>query len=133
MKMIKCLYHRLWYQLMTPACLQPALRSHVKASQKTRVEWFWRPAATAVKHQTVKLHAKLQTGLSQSSAILLSLVFFFHQQPVHWVRSSSEASILCLPSVHTHSLGQRTFLIMLRCLSGAVSLAKLCHKHTHMF
>ena len=34
--MMKCLYHWLWYQLMTPACLQPALRSYVKASKKSR-------------------------------------------------------------------------------------------------
>ena len=40
--------------------------------------------------------------------------------------SSSDTSILCLLSECMCSLGQRSFL-MLRCLSGTVSLAKLYH------
>ena len=44
----------------------------------------------------------------------------------HCIRSSFDTFILCLPSVLTHSLGQKSFFMLHR-LSGTVSLAKLDH------
>ena len=149
MKMIKCLYHRLWYQLMTPACLQPALRSYVKASKKSRSTMVLtacshsnktpndqaEPRFCGRKAKCLLLNAEPATNrplpVLSHPRPPLSLVFFFHQQPVHWVRSSSEASILCLPSVCTHSVGQSSFSYAAPSV-WTVSLAKLDQPRSHL-
>ena len=125
---------------MTPACLQLALRSYVKASKKSRSimvlaayshssrtpnanskHWFTTSVPPGRCRKAMLGLGVCKNGQAERCAtnrpvpVLsllrppLSLVFFFHQQPVHWVRSTSEASIVCLPSVHTNWLGQRSF------------------------
>ena len=46
--------------------------------------------------------------------------------------ASSDASILCLPSVHTHSLSQRSFFFVQHHLSGTICLVKLGNRHSHL-
>ena len=148
MEMIKCLYHRLLYQLMTPACLQPALRSYVKSPKKSRSTTVLavcnhsnktpndqtEPRLCRRKAKFLLLNAELQTGLSQSSAILV------HPFLLPFSSTSSlftEFAFLLKLSFFVFSLcadtrSVRHLFLMMHRLSGRVSLAKFDQTRSHL-
>ena len=87
------------------------------------VSLHWLPTKSRIQQKLTSLCYNCPNSAIHVYSIELLNVY----TPVRQLRSSSDTSTLCLLSVCTHSLGQRSFRMLHR-LSGTVSLATLYHQ-----